>query len=154
MKQQLRSVRYCAFLTHPCSSVMLCLDVTRCRLCAISTHRGWITQNPTLGYDACEAAYNKGEPWRQALLEHLRGNRAALYSFIEERLPELKIDPMEATYLAWVDVRELGYVKTRNGRLHFESGRYVRCVKSDFFSCDVMSAWLCSNVHLRAKLLQ
>lgn len=70
--------------------------------------RGWVTQNSPLGYVGCEAAYNEGDPWRQALLEHLRGNRAALYAFMEERLPELRMDPMEATYLAWVDVRGLG----------------------------------------------
>lgn len=70
--------------------------------------RGWITQNPTLGYTACEAAYNEGEPWRQALLAYLKENRAVLYRFIEEKLPELRVDPMEATYLAWVDVRALG----------------------------------------------
>ena len=73
-----------------------------------TSHSGWITQNSPLGYASCEAAYTSGEPWRQALLTHLRGNRAALYAFLEERLPELRIDPMEATYLAWVDVRELG----------------------------------------------
>lgn len=70
--------------------------------------RGWVTQNSPLGYVGCEAAYNEGEPWRQALLEHLKGNRAALYTFVEKRLPELHIDPMEATYLAWIDVRGLG----------------------------------------------
>lgn len=70
--------------------------------------RGWVTQNSPFGYIGCEAAYNEGDPWRQALLEHLRGNRAVLYAFMEERLPELRIDPMEATYLAWVDVRRLG----------------------------------------------
>ncbi|CAM9935878.1 unnamed protein product [Ascophyllum nodosum] len=78
---------------------------------------GWITQNSPLGYASCEAAYTSGEPWRQALLTHLRGNRAALYAFLEERLPELRIDPMEATYLAWVDVRELGW---KNPAAEFE----------------------------------
>ncbi|CAM9302970.1 unnamed protein product [Discosporangium mesarthrocarpum] len=69
---------------------------------------GWITTNPTLGYTACEASYDKGESWRQALLAHLRGNRDFLYHFLETRLPEVKVDPMHATYLAWLDVRELG----------------------------------------------
>eukprot|EP00904_Undaria_pinnatifida_P004226 jgi/Undpi1/13804/HiC_scaffold_9.g03455.m1 len=79
------------------------------RLGFAKASRGWITQNSPLGYVGCEAAYNEGDPWRQALLEHLRGNRAALYAFMEERLPELRMDPMEATYLAWVDVTALGW---------------------------------------------
>lgn len=69
---------------------------------------GWVGLNSPVGYAGCEAAYNEGEPWRRALLEHLRGNREALYTFMEERLPELHMDPMEATYLAWVDVSKLG----------------------------------------------
>ncbi|CAM9373036.1 unnamed protein product [Ectocarpus sp. 6 AP-2014] len=78
---------------------------------------GWIGLNSPLGYVGCEAAYNEGEPWRLALLEHLRGNRAALYAFMEEKLPELRMDPMEATYLAWVDVTKLGW---KSPALEFE----------------------------------
>lgn len=77
-----------------------------CRLLFVSI--GWVGLNSPLGYVGAEAAYTQGEPWRQALLEHLRGNRAVLYAFVEERLPELHMDPMEATYLAWVDVKKLG----------------------------------------------
>eukprot|EP00903_Cladosiphon_okamuranus_P011930 g11206.t1 len=79
--------------------------------------KGWVGLNSPLGYAGAEAAYTRGEPWRQALLEHLRGNRAAVYAFMEERLPELHMDPMEATYLAWVDVRKLGW---KSPALEFE----------------------------------
>jgi cystathionine beta-lyase len=60
-----------------------------------------------LGYTAALAAYRDGEPWRQALLETLRGNAARVLSAIS-RMPGLRTWPVEATYLAWIDARELG----------------------------------------------
>jgi cystathionine beta-lyase len=60
-----------------------------------------------LGYTAALAAYRDGEPWRQALLEYLRGNRDL---FLREfaGMPGLRTWPVEATYLAWIDARGLG----------------------------------------------
>ncbi|HMP75227.1 MAG TPA: PatB family C-S lyase [Kiritimatiellia bacterium] len=69
--------------------------------------RGIITEINAFGYAGCAAAYRHGEPWRQALLAYLRGNRDLVYSFIRERLPQITLHPMEATYLAWLDVRAL-----------------------------------------------
>ncbi len=64
--------------------------------------------NP-LSYHATQAALDHGEPWRQELLAYLRGNRDYLRAFLQERLPAIKMaDPLEATYLAWLDPRELG----------------------------------------------
>jgi cystathionine beta-lyase len=71
--------------------------------------KGIVTQNPALGYTAAEASYRHGEAWRLELIEYLRGNRDLLYSFIRERIPELSIFPMEATYLAWIDASRLGW---------------------------------------------
>ncbi|MEM7387014.1 MAG: aminotransferase class I/II-fold pyridoxal phosphate-dependent enzyme, partial [Verrucomicrobiota bacterium] len=60
------------------------------------------------GYAATEAAYRYGETWRQQLLVYLRENRDHLMDFIKNRIPSLQVSPIEATYLAWIDVRELG----------------------------------------------
>lgn len=60
--------------------------------------------NP-FGFTACQAAYNHGWPWHQALLEVLRGNRDRLYESLGQQCPEIPLLPMEATYLAWLDVR-------------------------------------------------
>ena len=43
-----------------------------------------------------------------ALLEHLRGNYAYLCSFLAENIPQLRVSPLEGTYLAWLDCRALG----------------------------------------------
>jgi cysteine-S-conjugate beta-lyase len=64
--------------------------------------------NP-LSYHATQAALRDGEPWRQELLAYLRGNRDHLARVLAERLPMLKLaQPLEATYLAWIDARGLG----------------------------------------------
>lgn len=57
------------------------------------------------GVAATEAAYREGEPWRQALLEYLRGNRDLVERFVAEELPGFGTTHVEATYLAWLDAR-------------------------------------------------
>ena len=71
---------------------------------------GIVAEVNCLGYAACEAAYRDCEPWRQALLAHLRGNRDRIFGAIAEgRLPGVEIEaPIEATYLAWLNVSRLG----------------------------------------------
>jgi len=60
------------------------------------------------GLEACRAAYEDSADWLAGLLTYLRGNRDYLRDFIEERMPEVKTGPCEATYMAWLDVSELG----------------------------------------------
>jgi cysteine-S-conjugate beta-lyase len=57
---------------------------------------------------AAEAAYREGGEWHAALLDYLRGNRDALEAFVAAELPRVRMTHVEATYLAWLDVRELG----------------------------------------------
>ena len=57
---------------------------------------------------AAEAAYRHGGEWHDGLLDYLRGNRDALESFVHAELPRVRMTHVEATYLAWLDVRELG----------------------------------------------
>ena len=70
-------------------------------------NRGIITEINAFGYAGCAAAYREGEPWRQELIAYLRANRDALYAFVAEKIPELRMHPMQATYLAWIDARGL-----------------------------------------------
>lgn len=69
---------------------------------------GIVAEVNTLGFTACEAAYRDCEPWRQELLAYLRGNRDYLLDFVARELPGVKIEaPIEATYLAWLNVAAL-----------------------------------------------
>ncbi len=69
--------------------------------------RGVITEINAFGYAGCAAAYRDGEPWRLAMLDYLRVNRSFVYDFIKKEMPLIRLHPMQATYLAWLDVREL-----------------------------------------------
>lgn len=60
-----------------------------------------------LGFTAAEAAYRHGEEWRRALLAYLRGNRDLVADAVA-RMPGLATYHVEATYLAWIDVRGAG----------------------------------------------
>ena len=69
---------------------------------------GVVAEVTALGITACEAAYRDSEPWRQALLAYLRGNRDFLLDFVARELPGVKIEaPIEATYLVWLNVSAL-----------------------------------------------
>ncbi|KAA3663917.1 MAG: pyridoxal phosphate-dependent aminotransferase [Chloroflexi bacterium] len=57
---------------------------------------------------AAEAAYNHGEPWLEEVLAYIEENYHFLKSYLAENLPQLKVIPLEGTYLVWVDCRTLG----------------------------------------------
>lgn len=67
-----------------------------------------------LSYYASEAAYKHGEPWRQELISYLTGNRDELVRFINEECEGLSVRAPEATYLAWIDARQLGVENPAN----------------------------------------
>ena len=60
-----------------------------------------------LGYTAALAAFRDCNHWQAALLEYLRGNLCAVEQTIG-RMPTLSMAPVEATYLAWIDMRATG----------------------------------------------
>lgn len=60
-----------------------------------------------LAFYAAEAAYRDGEPWRRELMAVLRDNYSTLRDFVGNRLPEIVLPDLEATYLMWMDCRAL-----------------------------------------------
>ncbi len=60
----------------------------------------------TLGFVATQAALSECESWRLELLDYLAENRDRVCEVVE-RLAGLSIQRPQATYLAWIDVREL-----------------------------------------------
>lgn len=69
--------------------------------------RGLITEVNAFGYTGCEVALRHGWPWRDQLLDVLRANRDHMENFIATSLPGIRTWHVEATYLAWLDAREL-----------------------------------------------
>ena len=59
-----------------------------------------------LAYTATMAAIQEGEPWRQELIQYLRGNRDLVQEKIKS-IDGLSICKMEGSYLAWIDCTNL-----------------------------------------------
>ena len=58
--------------------------------------------------DALIAAYNEGEEWLEELKVYLYDNYLNMKAFLKTELPFVKTLPLEATYLAWLDVSGTG----------------------------------------------
>ncbi len=72
-----------------------------------SSMAGIVPRPNVLGYAAAMAAFTECADWQAALLDYLRGNLAAIARAIRQ-MPPLSIAPVEATYLAWIDMRASG----------------------------------------------
>jgi cysteine-S-conjugate beta-lyase len=83
-----------------------------------------------LGLEANVAAYLDGGAWLDTALEHLAGNRGLFAEQLAERLPLARQRRLEATYLAWVDLRAYGF--ERPGTVALERGRVMVRDGSDF----------------------
>ena len=79
--------------------------------------RGLITEINALGYAGCEAALRHGWPWHREMIQTLCRNRDRVEDFVATSLPGIRTWHLEATYLAWLDAREL---KLPNAAKFFE----------------------------------
>ncbi len=70
--------------------------------------RVWIDMGNIFGILATETAYTHGADWLDQLLRYIEDNLRFLIRFLEEHLPQVKVLPLEGTYLAWLDFRPLG----------------------------------------------
>jgi len=77
----------------------------------VSTCQSVVPPTPPLAMVATQAAYSHGGPWRQALLSYLWDNYKIIETHIES-IPGLRLEPLQATYLAWIDASELGLENT------------------------------------------
>jgi len=53
------------------------------------------------------AAFTKGGPWLDALRHYLYTNKQLVSSFVARNLPAVRVVPENATYLVWIDLRQL-----------------------------------------------
>lgn len=96
-------------------------------------HRMWrglntdeVAEPNIFAVDVTVAAFTKCGEWLDALKSYIYDNKQAVYGFIRERLPEIKVLPCEATYLMWLDCT--GFVKAGEdicGFIRKESGLYL-----------------------------
>jgi len=79
-----------------------------------------------LAIDASIAAYTKGNEWLHELREYIDENRKYLEDYIKENIPEIKVLPSHATYLAWIDCSKITDKSDEfNQFLRDETGLYL-----------------------------
>ena len=80
--------------------------------------------NP-IAVTALISGYKKGAEWMEELKIYLYQNFEFLKSYIEEYLPEIKVIPLEATYLVWLDCRSLNIKSEQLYKILLENGLWV-----------------------------
>jgi cystathionine beta-lyase len=63
--------------------------------------------NP-LGMEATRVAFTEAGPWLAALKTYLQANRDYLVDAVRTRLPGVRMNVPQSTYLAWLDCSALG----------------------------------------------
>jgi cystathionine beta-lyase len=86
-----------------CAQIVTGDDATRDLLVGLpmAQNESW----GSLGVVGSVAAYTEGDPWLAALVERLDQQRTLLGELLAEHLPRARMRPLEATYLAWLDLR-------------------------------------------------
>jgi cystathionine beta-lyase len=67
-----------------------------------------LSEANTLGETAAEAAYRGGASWLDRLLIYIKDNADMVERCLKRELPQLRMSPLEGTYLGWIDCRRLG----------------------------------------------
>ncbi len=72
-------------------------------------HREVQYRTSILGYHASIAAFTDCDDWLDGALAAIDRSAALLTTLLAEHLPEVRYTPPRASYLAWLDFRELGW---------------------------------------------
>lgn len=71
-----------------------------------------ITSPNVFGIIGLITAYDECREWLKEVNEYIKENYITVENFINEKLPMLKVMKMESSYLAWIDISELGISAT------------------------------------------
>lgn len=84
--------------------------------------------NP-IGFEACRLSYTLCSDWLDQLVLHINNNFKALGDYLYENLPEVKLYPLEGTYLGWMDFNYLNMSNealekfmTQDAQVFFDEG--------------------------------
>lgn len=80
--------------------------------------------NP-FGLEAFMAAYNHGESWIMQFNDYIAGNFQLMSDMMNKELPSFHITPLEATYLAWVNVTATGMTSTQVTQKILDDGKVL-----------------------------
>ncbi len=91
-----------------------------------------------LGFVACKAAYNGGEQWLEECKAYMQENLAYVRTFLQEKLPQIKLVEPEGTYVAWLDCTGLGLNKEQLDDLILGKARIWLDTGSIFGQCSAL----------------
>ncbi len=129
-----RALDICAVCTAPsktfnlagvqCSNIIIPNDKIRLKASACALLNMHMGLN-IFSYTACTAAYNQCEDWLEEVIGVISDNAKYVENFFKENFPEIKVVPLEGTYLQWWDLRKTG-LNHREQRLMLEkAGLYL-----------------------------
>ena len=74
----------------------------------LEQNRSGITNGNPFGIDALISAYTEGALWLERVKEHLLSNITYVKAFLQEHNIPISVVPTEATFLMWLDCKEMG----------------------------------------------
>ncbi len=107
-----------------CSNIIIPNAKVRAKATACSLFNMQMGLN-IFAYPACIAAYNECEDWLEELIKVVHGNAVLVEAFMAEHFPEIKVYPLEGTYLQWLDMRGLGMTHTELREMLEGAGLYL-----------------------------
>ncbi|MGQ1910227.1 MalY/PatB family protein [Marinifilum sp. RC60d5] len=73
------------------------------------------------GHIAMQAGYEHGEEWLEQLIDYLQNNVNFVREYLSKNIPNIKLIEPEATYLLWLDCRELGLSSDKLNQLFIDT---------------------------------
>lgn len=91
------------------SYVMIPNEKMRDEFIGITRRRDFLNSASILGMYATMIGYTQCDDYIDQLNEYIQGSMELVENFIHENLPDFKFERPEATYLAWIDARDVPF---------------------------------------------
>lgn len=91
------------------SYVIIPNEKIRDEFIGVTRRRDFLNSASILGMYATMIGYTQCDDYIDQLNEYIRGNMEMVENFIRNHLPDFKFQKPEATYLAWIDAREVPF---------------------------------------------
>ena len=110
------------------SYVMIPNEKIRDEFIGITRRRDFLNSASILGMYATMIGYTQCDDYIDQLNEYIQGSMELVENFIHENLPDFKFERPEATYLAWIDARDVPFTAAiMKGETYGENGtKYLR----------------------------
>lgn len=112
-----------------------------------------IHRNNCFSLVAMEAAWRHGDEWLDQMLEYVGENMRFVKEYLKREIPQIKMTLPQATYLMWLDCRELGMDSKELNEFFVKKAKVGLNNGKDF--CRSLDGYMRMNAaHPRAQLKQ